>query len=78
MITVPILTKTIHAAHDWQRLPIKSGMEAYKCAQCGALKVIRFGLTSYTVPDCDIEQTNQWYKAEQQCYTWGVKERQAV
>lgn len=76
MITVPILTKTIHAAHDWQPLPTKSRIDAWKCSRCGALKAKKFGLTSYTVPDCDIEQTNHWYRAEQQCYTWGAKEQQ--
>lgn len=74
MIAYPILTKTFHATHDWQRLkPIWEGT-VYKCSHCGALKAVTCDATHYTVPGCDIEQSNEWYATEQKCVEWGAKE----
>jgi hypothetical protein len=72
-LTVPILTKTIHAAHDWQPHSTIYGGSVDQCSRCRALRSHRFGHTHYTVPDCQLEHTNIWYQVEQQCYTWGKK-----
>lgn len=73
-MTYLIPTKIVHAAHDWQPHKVIFEGNVDKCVRCGALRATKCGYTIYTVPECDVDQTNKWYRQEQPCAIWEARQ----